>query len=300
MSGGITALAKGAADGDLTPEIKREYIGAYAPIKTALVSILESLNGSMREIITASDSILSGANQVSTNAVALAEGTSRQASEVEQLHAAIEIINGKTALNAENAAQANRLSIESAGSAESGTAIMNDMLKSMSGIKTSSVKISNIIKVIDDIALQTNLLALNASVEAARAGIHGTGFAVVAEEVRTLAGKSKRAADETTGMINESNLKVDEGTKEAKKTSESLTVIVGGIRQVSEIVSRIADMSVEQAESIKQINTGVNGIGRIVQENSSASEEFAGAAQELNSQAEMMTQLVSGFKIRRV
>ncbi|MDR0273724.1 MAG: methyl-accepting chemotaxis protein, partial [Clostridiales bacterium] len=294
----IAETLSSISKGDLTVSVKQEYLGSYAPIKTALTGILESLNTTMSEINTAAAHVLSGASQISKSAVSLAEGSGRQAGSVEELNAFISEINENTTANAERADDANELSIKSNEHAESSTDEMKMMVFSMKSIKDSSASISEIIKVIEDIAFQTNLLALNAAVEAARAGEHGKGFAVVAEEVRNLAARSQHAAGETTGQIKDSIGKVNDGMRAAQGTADSLDTIVMDVQKISVLISEIARMSKEQAESISQITAGINEISDVVQNNSATSEECASASQELNSQAEMLQQLVSFFKLK--
>ena len=293
----ISRILNAIAKGDLTVSTNLEYIGSYAPIKHALTTILHSLNNTMSEINAAANDVLSGAVQIANSSMMLAEGSSRQANAVQELTVSLDIVNQKTSQNSQNTVDAMNFVFKSKEHAQEGNSAMESMISSMDGIKQSSSNITKIIKTIEDIAFQTNLLALNASVEAARAGEHGRGFAVVAEEVRSLSGRSTQSTKDTSELIEDSILKVNEGINVANLAEESLETIVDDVNQISEVISQIAELSSEQAESISQINLGMNEITRVVHENSAASEECASASQELNAQAERLKELVSVFKL---
>ena len=298
--GEMVAAAKRIADGDLDVEMvvrSKDEVGVLAE---SFSHMLENVNEVMSNINSASEQVASGSRQVSDSSMALSQGATEQASSIEELTASIEQIASQTRLNAQNATHASTLADETKASAIEGNDQMQSMLKSMESINESSISISKIIKVIDEIAFQTNILALNAAVEAARAGEHGKGFAVVAEEVRNLAARSANAAKETAELIEGSMRIVGQGTKVANLTADSLTRIVSSIEKVSDLVNNISTASNEQSIGVDQINQGISQIADVVQTTSATSEETAAASEELSSQAELLKQQVSRFKLKRV
>jgi len=291
----LSAVANGDLGRSISPYM--EFKGDFSRIKISIDHIVKTLHKTMSEITAASDQVLSGARQISASAVNLANGAQEQASSLQELNASIDMISQQTWQNAENATKANEFSEKSTESATEGNIAMKQMLAAMSQIEESSNNISKIIKVIQDISFQTNLLSLNAAVEAARAGEHGRGFGVVAEEVRSLASRSQKAAIETTDFINDSISRVESGSIIAESTSQSLDIIVKNAGEVLSIVNDISRASKEQAEAIEQVSIGLSQISQVVHNNSAVSEEAAAAAEELDSQAEMLQQLMSYFKL---
>ncbi|AFA48333.1 methyl-accepting chemotaxis protein [Acetobacterium woodii] len=295
----ITYTLEEMGKGNLNLTIDSDYLGDFQAIKIALNSITATLSDTMSEITEAANQVDAGARQISDGGQALSQGTTEQASAIEQLNASIEEVAGETKKNATNANEANERALEVRNNAEIGNTQMNKMISAMSEINESSHNISKIIKVIDDIAFQTNILALNAAVEAARAGQHGKGFAVVAEEVRSLAARSAEAAKETTSLIEGSIESVDTGTKIADDTAESLKEILREIEKVTGLVGNIAQASNDQATEIAQITQGIEQVSTVVQTNSATAEESAAASEELSGQAEMLKQMVSTFRLKK-
>lgn len=285
------------AAGDLTVDVEiksdKDLLGKK------LSELVRNNNEILLNISSASEQVAAGSKQVSDSSMVLSQGATEQASSIEQLTASIEEISSQTNLNAQNANQANELAESAKVNAVQGNSQMKEMLNAMEEINNASSSISKIIKVIDEIAFQTNILALNAAVEAARAGQHGKGFAVVAEEVRNLAARSAKAAKETTDMIEGSIKKTEGGTRIAKETAEALNKIVDGIEKVATLVNNIAVASSEQASGIGQINQGVMQVSQVVQANSATSEEGAAASEELSSQAALLKEMVSKFRLKQ-
>lgn len=256
-------------------------------------SIVKIVTNSVRSLSEGTTQVVSASEQISSASVSLAEGASSQASSVEEVSATIEEATASNNQNADNSREANLLAQHSNDAARQGNEQMADLMVAMEKITDSSQKIAKIIKTIDEIAFQTNLLALNAAVEAARAGEHGLGFAVVAEEVKNLAERSANAAKEITGIIEASIDQVKVGTEVANRTKASFGEILMSIKKTSDLIGEIAISAKEQAEGMNQIATAMGSVDQITQQNASASEETAAAAEELNAQAISMLESVA-------
>ena len=287
------------ASKDFTGGIEREYVGDFIKLKDSINFIIEQFNTVLSEINSAAQQVERGVDQIASSSQTLSQGAAEQASSVEEISATITEVSENTKQNAHDASTANELSLKVMTDAQRGNEQMVSMLSAMDDIKDSSKNIAKIIKVIDDIAFQTNILALNAAVEAARAGEHGKGFAVVAEEVRNLAARSARAAEETTGLIDSSIAKVEDGSKIANETAEALTMIVAGVAEAAESVGRIAEASVQQAGAIAQIDGGIGQISQVTQTNSATAEESAAASEEIAGQAQLLKGMINEFRLKK-
>jgi len=284
------------ANGDLTHEVG--CLSDYDALGVGLKKMVDSMNKMFGEINTSSAQVSAGSKQIADGAQSLAQGSTEQAATVEALSASIVEIAAKTRDNAEMAGRAAALASTIMQNAQKGSSQMDEMTTAVREINQASQSISKVIKVIDDIAFQTNILALNAAVEAARAGQHGKGFAVVAEEVRNLAAKSAEAAKDTGGLIANSMEKAELGARIAHDTAASLSEIVTGISESNQLISDIANASEQQADGISMINTGIDQVAQVVQQNSATAQESAAASEQMSGQSDLLQELISQFKLK--
>lgn len=293
---GISSDLAELADGNFMIDVEENYKGDFAQISDSFRDIVGSLSAALGEIDTNAESVRKGATDLAGASQLLAEGATDQASAIEELTATMTDISEKIHTNAENAAKAKRVVTGMNDQVSESNAQMKQSTEAMERIREASDKIAEIISSIEEIASQTNLLALNASIEAARAGEAGKGFAVVATQVGTLSEQSSEAAKNTKQLIQNAIQAVEDGTRLANSTAESLLLVVENAKTVGEAIDEIAVAAEEQADATAQITEGVNQIAQVVESNSATSEESAAASQELSTQADLLKELVDRFK----
>jgi len=293
----ITYTLENMAQGDMRIQLKEDYVGEFASIRSAFDSISTSLNSTLRNIDTAAGQVSTGASQVASGAQALAAGSAEQASSVEQLNASVAKIAEQAEENSTNVKTASHYVDEAGAGVNAGNQHMNQLTEAMADIGSASNQIANITKVIEDIAFQTNILALNAAIEAARAGSAGKGFAVVADEVRSLAGKSAEAAKQTGELIRNSVATVSKGTQITAKTARILQDVGENALKVTESFSKIEQASSEQAAAIEQIKQGLTQVSSVVQTNAATAEENSATSEEMSAQAATLREEVGKFKL---
>ncbi len=289
------------ADGNFMVRTRAEdgYIGAFEGVLLSVRKMNRRLSSALNQIDNSANQVSAGSDQMASGAQGLSQGAVEQASSIEELASTIEDILGHVQQTSANATEARGYSTGAGEETDVCSRQMQEMVTAMGEIGEKSAEIGKIIKTIEDIAFQTNILALNAAVEAARAGAAGKGFAVVADEVRNLASKSAEASKSTSDLITGAVNAVEKGTKIANETASSLKKVVQSTQTVSGIVDQIAEAAAEQATSLEQVTEGMNQISSVVQTNSATAEESAATSEELSSQAQVLRNLVSQFKLRK-
>ena len=290
------ALARAVAESDFS-----QTIVVKAGDVTSLMASLSTMQSNLAKVVA---TVRQGSEGVATASAQIAQGnndlsarTEQQASALEETAASMEQLSSIVKQNADSARQANQLAMSASSVAVQGGVVVNQVVETMKGINDASMKIADIISVIDGIAFQTNILALNAAVEAARAGEQGRGFAVVASEVRSLASRSAEAAKEIKTLIGASVDRVAQGTALVDNAGTTMNEVVISIKRVTDLMGEISAASNEQSLGVSQIGEAVTQMDQVTQQNAALVEEMAAAATSLKMQAQDLVEVVAVFNL---
>ena len=294
----ISNVLEGFAKGDFTVEPQLDYIGDFYAIKESMMSISDKLNTTLNSISSSADELRVGANNIENVSNNIANAATDQSSIIEEFLASTEEISSNIMMSMKQIEKTSEISQSTKEDAIHGTSAINEMLISMDKISESSKNISNIIKIIDEIAAQTNLLALNATIEAQRAGEAGKGFAVVAEEVRQLADRSVETVRQIDNIVRDTLEKVNHGQEVATNTAKSFDNIVNSIEYSAEITQNLLENSKSQKLALEELVLGTNQISDIVENNLYTSQDSQSVSEELMSQAIKLKKLIEYFKLK--
>jgi methyl-accepting chemotaxis protein len=295
--GEISSILGSMAEGDLTRHTTQDYTGDFKPVKAALEELSAGLNSMLRNIDSAAAQVDISAREVSNGAGLMSTVSTQQAAVMLQLTTAISTVSEDAVKNSQHARTASDKMAQAIEDVRRGSEHMQNLSNVMADINEASRKINKITKLIDDIAFQTNILALNAAVEAARAGEAGKGFGVVAEEVRSLAGKSSEAAKTTAELIKQSLNMVMRGVMLTEDVGNALIEIEDKSSSVNEILGSINSSASTQAASISQISRGLNEVSVNITTNAATAEESSAASEELSKQASLLYNEVGKFRL---
>ena len=284
------------ADGNLCVDVEAK--SSEDVVGNALVKLIHDNNQMLLKVQNTAGEIQTGSSQIAAASQSLAQGSTQQASALEQISTSVTHIADKSKLNADRVDEVTRIVEEAESSLVDGNEKMHEMVIAMGEISDASVNIQKVIKVINDIAFNTNILALNAAVEASRAGEQGKGFEVVAEEVRSLAAHASEASNQIADLISDTIKKVSRGAELTQDTQEALQVISSSIEQIMELSKDVSTVSREQAEMVSQIDKALNQVSSVISTNSAASEECAASSDELSNHAGELTEQLHRFRLK--
>jgi methyl-accepting chemotaxis protein len=294
---GLGEGLKHLASGDLTFRLAQPFAADFEILRSDFNVAVGQLSETLRAVAETTSAIDTGSREVSASADDLSKRTEQQAASLEETAAALDQITVNVANSSKRADDARKVALLANESAAQSGKVVADAVDAMQKIEQSSNEISNIIGVIDEIAFQTNLLALNAGVEAARAGEAGKGFAVVAQEVRELAQRSAKAAKEIKDLIRSSSAEVLSGVKLVSDTGAALKTIEAYIVTVNQHMDSIATSAKEQSVGLGEVNTAVNQMDQVTQQNAAMVEETSAAGASLASESGRLRELIAQFQL---
>lgn len=294
---GLADGLKHLSTGDLTFRLNEPFASDFEALRSDFNTAVSQLSDSLGSVADATGSIDNGAREISQSADDLSKRTEQQAASLEETAAALDEITANVSSSSKRTEEARHLAIEANKSARHSGEVVSNAVTAMHRIEQSSNQISNIIGVIDEIAFQTNLLALNAGVEAARAGEAGKGFAVVAQEVRELAQRSAQAAKEIKELIRNSSDEVSTGVKLVQETGQALKIIEDQVVTINNQLDAIAISTKEQSVGLAEVNTAVNQMDQVTQQNAAMVEESTAASAALAGEVQRLREIISGFQV---
>lgn len=295
----ISGTLSEIANGDLTkkPEDITDFKGDFVTIKESFVLILQNLNEALSMIAQSAHEVDIGSDEIAKSATDLAEGTTEQAGAVEELTATVSTVAAAAEDSAKQTGEAYDMIMKSVQNAEADMKQVHLLQEEMQKIKDISEEVQSIIGTIEDIASQTSLLSLNASIEAARAGEAGRGFAVVADQIGKLAQDSAQAAVSTRNLIGATVEEVDNGNAITKTTVEAFEKIIKDLNAFADVTETVRAGSLGAAEAMKEVESGIDQISEVTQQNAAASEESSAVSEELAAKAEELASQVRRFKL---
>ncbi len=296
----VAALAKALArlsEGDLTYRLTQPFAPDYEALRQDFNVAMDKLEETLSEIVAAIGGLHSGSDEVAQAANDMSRRTEQQAASLEETAAALDQITATMRKSADGAGEAASVMVKAGEEATASKQVVREAVDAMKEIESSSNQIGKIIGVIDEIAFQTNLLALNAGVEAARAGDAGKGFAVVASEVRALAQRSAEAAKEIKTLIGASSTQVQKGVGLVDRTGQSLERLLDLVEQINGRVAGIAASAQEQATGLREVNSAVNQMDQVTQQNAAMVEQSTATSQVLAQESDALARLVQRFTL---
>ncbi|MCU6411025.1 methyl-accepting chemotaxis protein [Enterobacter cloacae] len=266
-----------------------------------LIPGINSLSGNIatlvREIRASSQTAMTLSDQLSARSAQLSVKTEQQSASLVQTAASMEQMAASTKNNADNTRLASEQANQATLQARKGGELMGQVAHNMQSITECAQQMTEIISMIDGIAFQTNILALNAAVEAARAGDHGKGFSVVAEEVRNLAHRSAEAAKNIKTLIEVTSNNVTQGVTVVSEAEKNMREIVAGSGNVSRLMDEISSSTSEQEKGISQITLALSELERVTQSNVAMAEELNGSSDVLRNQVIELQSRTRNFRL---